>query len=76
MNIIITDGVKIIATRFSNRPNEESALGYTHTKLNNEILSVTLSSEPLNSHDKWFSIEKNHLFSFDREKCTSVLTKI
>lgn len=61
LNVVITDGKEMIATRFVSKDHDSLSLNYSLVQEGEEIKSVLVASEPLDEQEGlWMVIPENH----------------
>jgi ergothioneine biosynthesis protein EgtC len=75
MNIIITNGDFLIATRYSTSPKHFESLYYLSGQQfscidnqSNADPAILIASEPLSKKDKWIEVKKNHMIIARKNK--------
>lgn len=69
LNIVLTDGISLIATRFATKNNKPLSLYYTQLESKKgEVQGTIIASEPLtNFRNDWHEVPENHYIKTDIE---------
>lgn len=83
LNLVLSDGKRIIATRYVSKGNESNSLylltgGQFHCRegvcsMDRGDEAILIVSEPLNRSEKWQKVKNNHLILVDYDRTTSMI---
>jgi predicted glutamine amidotransferase len=78
INIAITNGDELIATRFVSKGEKSLSLKYTNNfEVENKLSSLVLSSEPLNDDDGlWKDVPENHYIYINKKNMKSKIVEL